>query len=120
MTVSKVMADTGWAHSRECTHAIDAQHNDRCATTKWAERIEVSSPHEVGERWIGEAETKRGNALRRPLSVRLADTYPPLAGRGTKSADNSWPYRHRLVLAHSELVVQPTFGLAHLKIGESR
>ncbi|TPN76734.1 hypothetical protein FJ987_29255 [Mesorhizobium sp. CU2] len=32
MTAPAAMADTGW--SMECTHAIDAQHNDRCVTTK--------------------------------------------------------------------------------------
>ncbi|RWM04430.1 MAG: hypothetical protein E5X80_19010 [Mesorhizobium sp.] len=34
MTGSKAMTNSGWTSSRECTHAIDVQHNDRCATTK--------------------------------------------------------------------------------------
>jgi hypothetical protein len=34
MTVHTTMAGNGWTGSRECTQAIDAQHNDRCATTK--------------------------------------------------------------------------------------
>ncbi|CDX38560.1 hypothetical protein MPLA_230051 [Mesorhizobium sp. ORS 3359] len=38
----------------------------------------VPRPHEMGERWLGEAETERGSALRRPLSVRFADTSPRL------------------------------------------
>ena len=32
MTAPAAMADAGW--NKECTHTIDAQHNDRCATTK--------------------------------------------------------------------------------------
>jgi hypothetical protein len=32
MTVHATMA--GWTGSRECTATIDAQHNDRCPTTK--------------------------------------------------------------------------------------
>ncbi|CAH2403204.1 hypothetical protein MES4922_300288 [Mesorhizobium ventifaucium] len=45
-----------------------------------------SSPHECGERWLGEAETERGTALYEgPLSGRFAATSPPLrGGRGTQ------------------------------------
>jgi hypothetical protein len=37
MTVRSAMGDAGWSKggwTRECTNTIDAQHNDRCATTK--------------------------------------------------------------------------------------
>ena len=35
MTAPKAMANSGWSSaSRECTQAIDALHNDRCASTQ--------------------------------------------------------------------------------------
>ena len=34
MTISNAMSDTGWVSSKECTHAVDPQHNDRCQTAK--------------------------------------------------------------------------------------